>query len=183
MNLPNRLTLLRIVLVPVFIACFYLEPILSWWNWLAAGVFFVADMTDVIDGAIARKYDLVTNFGKLMDPIADKLLFCSAFIYLTANGSMSPLVCVIFIAREFIISGFRLIAVMNNRVIAANKLGKIKATIQVIAILFTLTENPVFSWFGIPFDRICMYAAVAFTVWSAADYMIKNWKEVVKSDC
>ena len=183
MNLPNRLTLIRIALVPVFIACFYLEPVFRYWNWLAAIVFFLADMTDIIDGAVARKYGLVTNFGKLMDPIADKLLFCSAFIYLTAAGSMSPLVCVIFIGREFIISGFRLIAVMNGAVIAAGKLGKIKATVQVIAILFTLTGNPVFSLIGIPFDRICMDVAVVFTIWSAVDYMVKNWKEVVHSGC
>ncbi len=178
LNLPNKLTILRILMVPVFIACFYLEPWLAWWDYLAAAVFFAADMTDIVDGYIARKHGLVTNFGKFMDPIADKLLFCSAFILLTSRGSLSPALCIIFIERELMISGFRLVCVQSGTVIAANWTGKLKSTLQVIAILAMLLRNPIFSAIDVPFDQILMWLAGAATIWSGLDYILRNRRAV-----
>ena len=174
MNLPNKLTLLRMALVPVFIACFYLDAILPWWNYLAAAVMFIASLTDVIDGRIARSRNLVTNFGKLMDPIADKLLFCSAFIMLTGRGWLPAIFTVLFIGREFIISGFRLVATNQGTVIAANWLGKAKTLFQCIGVLSMLLENPVFRLINFRFDLFCMCVAAVFTVWSCLDYILKN---------
>ena len=120
LNLPNRLTIFRMVLVPLMVAVFSFDHWLPWWNYLAAGIFFVADMTDIVDGYIARTRNMVTNFGKLMDPIADKLLFCSAFIMMTWNGMLNPILCIIFVGREIIVSGFRLVTAGSGKVIAAN---------------------------------------------------------------
>ena len=174
MNLPNKLTILRILLVPLFIACFFVEQWIPWWRYLAAAVFFVADMTDVLDGYIARKHNLVTNFGKLMDPMADKMLFCSAFVMLTWLGQLSPILTILFIGRELVISAFRLVTAAGGTVIAANWLGKLKSGLQVVAILDMLLENPIFSAVSFPMDQVLMVIAAFLTVWSAADYMIKN---------
>ena len=176
MNLPNKLTMLRIFLVPVFIACFYIKA--DFKNYIAAGIFLIAYFTDLLDGAYARKYNLVTEFGKFMDPIADKLLTSSAIIMLTANAMMSPIAAIIIIAREFIISGFRLVAVKSGIVIAASKLGKIKTVTQCIAITLILLKNPLFSLWNIPFDQIMLWFAVLMTIWSAVDYLIKNTKNL-----
>ena len=124
LNLPNRLTIFRMILVPVMVAFFSFEAWLPGWNYYAAAVFFLADMTDIVDGYIARKRNMVTNFGKFMDPIADKLLFCSAFIMLTANGMLNPILAIIFVGREIIVSGFRLVTANSGKVIAANWLGQ-----------------------------------------------------------
>lgn len=132
MNLPNKLTLTRIALVPFFIACFYMST--PYKNLIAAVVFTFAYLTDVFDGQIARKHNLITNFGKLMDPIADKLLTCSAFIMLVSFGMLSPIAAIIVISREFIISGFRLVAAGSGNVIAASWLGKTKTVSQFVAI-------------------------------------------------
>ena len=132
MNLPNRLTIFRMALVPLMVAVFSFDAWLDGWNYYAAAIFFLADMTDILDGSIARKRNLVTNFGKLMDPIADKLLFCSAFIMMTYNGMLNPILCIIFVGREIIVSGFRLVTAGSGKVIAANWLGKLKSTLQVI---------------------------------------------------
>ena len=174
MNLPNKLTILRILLVPLFIACFFVEQWFPKWRYLAAAVFFVADMTDVLDGYIARKHNLVTNFGKLMDPMADKMLFCSAFVMLTWLGQLSPILTILFIGRELVISAFRLVTAAGGTVIAANWLGKLKSGLQVVAILDMLLENPIFSAVSFPMDQVLMVIAAFLTVWSAADYMIKN---------
>lgn len=178
MNLPNRLTILRMLMVPLFIGSFYLHSLISWWNWLAAGIFFIADMTDIVDGYIARKRGLVTNFGKLMDPMADKLLMCSAFIMLTWLHKLPAVLCILFIMREIVISGFRLVTAASGTVIAANALGKIKTTLQVIGIIAMLLDNPIFCRWGIPFDSIVMVLACIFAVWSALDYIIRNRKAV-----
>ena len=142
MNLANKLTMLRIVLVVPFLACFYLP----WQSrmWIAAGIFLVAAVTDIIDGRYARKHGLVTNFGKLMDPIADKLLVCSAFIMLTAFDKLCPFATILFIAREFAVSGFRLVAAADGVVLAASKIGKAKTTLQCIAVVCLLLDNPIF---------------------------------------
>jgi len=174
MNLPNQLTILRMLVVPVFVASFFLAKRIDWWNYLAAGIFFVADMTDIVDGYIARTRNMITNFGKLMDPIADKLLFCSAFIMMTWNGMLSPILCIIFVGREIIVSGFRLVTASGGTVIAANWLGKLKSTLQVIAILWTLLGNPIFSRWNFAFDFGVMWTAAVFTIWSAVDYILAN---------
>ena len=174
MNLPNRLTIFRMLLVPLMVAAFSFEAWLPGWNYWAAGIFFVADMTDIVDGYIARKRNQITNFGKLMDPIADKLLFCSAFIMMTFNGMLNPILCIIFVGREIIVSGFRLVTANSGTVIAANWLGKLKSTLQVIAILATLLGNPIFSIWNFPFDFGVMCTAAVFTIWSAVDYIVAN---------
>lgn len=174
MNLPNRLTIFRMLLVPLMVTVFSFEAWLPGWNYWAAGIFFVADMTDIVDGYIARKRNQITNFGKLMDPIADKLLFCSAFIMMTYNGMLNPVLCIIFVGREIIVSGFRLVTANSGTVIAANWLGKLKSTLQVIAILATLLGNPIFSIWNFPFDFGVMCTAAVFTIWSAVDYIVAN---------
>lgn len=188
MNLPNKLTMARIFAIPVFIACFYLPD----WSFtvlgaeiyvkhlIAAGIFILAYVTDTLDGRIARKYDLVTDFGKLMDPIADKLLTAACMIMLIGRGLMSicdfllPIFTVIVIAREFLVSGMRLVAASHGTVMAAGVLGKIKTTVQSIALPIVLIAGPVCRAVHVPFDFISMVAAVFFTVWSGVDYIVKN---------
>ncbi len=177
-NLPNRLTLVRMLLVPLFIASCTLQAWIPWWEILAAAVFLIAALTDVADGHIARSRGLITNFGKLMDPIADKLLFCSAFVMLTWLNRLSPILCILFIGREFVISGFRLVTAASGSIIAASNLGKAKTVLQAVAIVAMLLDNPVFGNWGVPFDGIVTVLAAVFTVWSAADYIRKNRKAV-----
>ena len=135
MNLPNKLTVLRIIMVPFFVF-FMLTDVGGAANkWIALAIFAVASLTDLLDGKIARKYNLVTNFGKFMDPLADKLLVCSAMICLIPSGKLAAEIVIIIIAREFIISGFRLVASDNGIVIAASYWGKFKTTFQMIMII------------------------------------------------
>ena len=173
LNLPNQLTVFRMLMVPIFIACFYLHPLISWWNWLAAAVFFIADITDVIDGYIARKHGLVTNFGKLMDPMADKILSGAAMIMLTAFGMLSPIATILTISREFVISGFRMVYAQKNVIIAAGKLGKLKTMTQFIGVTLMLCGNPLFQLINVPFDQIVVWLSVALAVWSCIDYIVK----------
>ena len=175
-NPANQLTMTRIFLVPVFVACFYLRSLIDWWNILAAAVFLIANITDILDGRYARKHNLCSDFGRLMDPMADKLLQASAFILLQAFFGMSPILTLIFIGRELIVSAFRLVTAQKGAVIAASWLGKTKTLVQAVAVIAVLLENPIFSLINVPFDQICLYAAAFFTVWSGADYLIKNWK-------
>ena len=182
MNPANKATLLRILLVPVFVACFYINSFIA--HLIACAIFVFASLTDVWDGWYARKHDLVTDFGKLMDPMADKLLFCTAYIMLCSVGKVSGILCstgrvsglltVIFVARELIISAFRLIAVEKGVVIAAGKLGKLKTLLQCFSIVLLLLDNPLFRLIGVPMDQIVTYLAALFTVWSCVDYIIKN---------
>ena len=182
MNLPNKLTLVRIALIPVFVLLMYFENL--WCQLAAALIFIAASITDYLDGEIARKNNLVTNFGKFADPIADKMLVMSAFIMLVAQGRMPAWVCIIFLAREFAVSGFRLVAAGGGKVIAAGMLGKIKTVTQMIAavalILFVpcnRTMDAMLGWFG-DFGQvianIMMYVMTVMTVWSGADYIYKN---------
>ena len=182
-NLPNKLTLIRIALIPVFVVLMYFEK--SLWCQLAAAVVFIgASITDYLDGNIARKNNLVTNFGKFADPIADKMLVMSAFIMLVAQGRMPAWVCIIFLSREFAVSGFRLVAVGGGKVIAAGMLGKIKTVTQMIAavalILFVPTTKQIaamLGWFGDVgqvIANVMMYVMTFMTVWSGADYIYKN---------
>lgn len=171
MNLPNKLTTLRMLLIPVFIACFYLPWRANYG--IAAVVFVLAYITDILDGQLARKHNIVTDYGKLMDPIADKLLSSAAFIMLVAKGMMSPIAAIIIIGREFLISGFRLVAAGHGNVIAANWLGKVKTVTQCIAISMLLIW-PYFPT-GVPrLDQIMLWISVFFTIWSGLDYLLKN---------
>ena len=172
MNLPNRLTLIRIALVPLFIACFYIEAPSA--IYVACGIFIAAFLTDIADGYLARSRNQITDFGKLMDPIADKLLAASALIMLTANGILNPIAAIIIIAREFLISGFRLVATGKGVVIAASWLGKIKTTTQAVALVLVMLSTPIRAWLGFKLDVIMVWISVFFTVISAVDYIRKN---------
>lgn len=174
MNLPNKLTILRIILVPVFVACFYLP--VAGAMYIAAAVFVVAYFTDMLDGYIARKYNLITDFGKLMDPMADKLLTAAAMIMLTARGLCSPVATFLTIGRELVISAFRLVSATQGVVIAAGKIGKLKTLTQFIGIVLILLGNPVFNRIGVPFDQIVIWISVVLAVWSCIDYIVKNLK-------
>ena len=174
MNLPNKLTILRIILVPVFVACFYLP--VEGAMYIAAAVFVVAYFTDMLDGYISRKYNLITDFGKLMDPMADKLLTAAAMIMLTAYGLCSPIATFLTIGRELVISAFRLVSATQGVVIAAGKIGKLKTLTQFIGIVLILLGNPLFNRIGVPFDQIVIWISVVLAVWSCTDYIVKNLK-------
>ena len=174
MNLPNKLTILRIILVPVFVACFYLP--VEGAMYIAAAVFVVAYFTDMLDGYIARKYNLITDFGKLMDPMADKLLTAAAMIMLTAYGLCSPIATFLTIGRELVISAFRLVSATQGVVIGAGKIGKLKTLTQFIGIVLILLGNPLFNRIGVPFDQIVIWISVVLAVWSCTDYIVKNLK-------
>ncbi len=174
MNLPNKLTMFRVILIPFFIV-FLLVPITPVDKWIALGIFIVASLTDLLDGYIARKYNLVTNFGKFMDPLADKLLVCSALICLIELDRIPSWMVIIIIAREFVISGFRLIASDNGVVIAASYWGKFKTTFQMIAVCLMIADIEALAMVTL----IVTWIAVILTVVSLVDYLIKN-KDVMK---
>ena len=174
MNLPNKLTLFRVILIPFFVF-FLLVDITLYDKYIALGIFIIASLTDLLDGKIARKYNLVTNFGKFMDPLADKLLVCSALICLVALDRIPAWMVIVIIAREFIISGFRLIASDNGIVIAASYWGKFKTTFQMVMICLMIAD---IAAIGILTD-IVMWVAVVLTVVSLVDYLVKN-KDVMK---
>ncbi len=177
MNLPNKLTILRVILIPFFVF-FLLAPYFEGYgNFIAVAIFIIASITDFLDGYLARRDYLVTNFGKFMDPLADKLLVCSALICLVETGQLPAWVVVIIISREFIISGFRLIASDNGVVIAASYWGKFKTVSQMfmVIVLILNIQHVVFQVAGVAL----MWIAVALTVISLIDYIIKN-KDVLK---
>ena len=177
MNLPNKLTLFRVVLIPFFVF-FLLAPYFEeYGNYIAVAIFIVASITDFLDGKIARKYNLVTNFGKFMDPLADKLLVCSALICLIQLELIPAWVVIIIIAREFIISGFRLVAQDNGVVIAASYWGKFKTAFQMLTVIVLILNipNKVFTILG----TVLIYVSLALTVISLIDYIAKN-KDVLK---
>ncbi len=177
MNLPNKLTMFRVILIPFFVF-FLLAPYFDGYgNWIAAAIFIVASLTDMLDGKIARKYNLVTNFGKFMDPLADKLLVSAAMICLIEKGKLAAWIVIVIISREFIISGFRLIASDNGVVIAASYWGKFKTVFQMLMVIVLILNipNPVFDLLG----TVLTYLALILTVVSLVDYIIKN-KNVLK---
>ena len=172
MNLPNKLTILRTLMIPVFLFFLLTDCAGDYSKWIAVVVFILASLTDFLDGHIARKYNLVTNFGKFMDPLADKLLVCSAMIALVGMHRLSSIVAIIIIAREFIISGFRLIAADNGVVIAASYWGKFKTTFQMIAVILMIVDLPVLHILTVA----CTWIALVLTVVSLVDYIAKNHK-------
>lgn len=189
MNLPNKLTIFRVILIVPFVVLLLgsfhewgliraiFGGIMEYVNGIAVAIFIIASLTDLLDGKIARKYNMVTNFGKFMDPLADKLLVCSAMICLVEMGKIPAWIVIIIIAREFIISGFRLVASDNGVVIAASYWGKFKTVFQMIMVIVLMLDidHPFFYWLGIAL----IYVSLALTLISLADYIAKN-KNVLK---
>ena len=180
MNLPNKLTVFRVILIPVFVV-FMLVPDIPGAKWYALFFFCLASVTDFFDGYLARKNNLVTDFGKFMDPLADKLLICSALIALCSNGRFPAWIVIIIIAREFTISGFRLIASDNGRVISASMWGKVKTVIQMFAVIMLIMDLNNVSGTGSTGDGVIyvieqcfIYLALVLTVVSLIDYIVKN---------
>ena len=166
MNLPNKLTLLRIILIPVFMVVLY-------WgfpgaNYVALAIFIVASFTDLLDGKIARKYNLITDFGKFADPLADKMLVTAAMIWFVENGQMPGWALLIVILREFAVSGLRMVASDKGRVIAAGWSGKVKTASTMVCIVIMFLPIPAaLNW-------ACIAVIVATTIWSGVEYFIKN---------
>lgn len=181
MNLPNKLTILRAIMIPFFLVFLYMSVMeghdFGWFKWVALGVFIAESLTDMLDGKIARKYNLVTNFGKFMDPLADKLLVCSALIALSDIGRMPAWIVIVIIARDFIISGFRLVAAEKGVVIAAGWSGKIKTTVQMIMVCFLVADLGGKVFYVI--DQVLIYLALVLTIVSLLDYLVHN-KAVLK---
>lgn len=179
MNLPNKLTISRVIMIPFFV--FFLLADLDGLHdgmqkYIAAAIFIIASLTDWFDGYLARKNNLVTNFGKFMDPLADKLLVCSALICLTAKNQLAAWIVIVIISREFIISGFRLLASDNGVVIAASYWGKFKTAFQMIMIIMLILD---FSNKYIQrITAVATYIAVALTIISLIDYLVKNRKVI-----
>ncbi len=174
MNLPNKLTVMRMLAVPAFVVLMLIPvngvPCEGWCKWTALAVFIIAALTDLLDGRIARKYQLVTNFGKFMDPLADKLLVCSALICLVELSRMPAWAAIVIISREFVISGIRLIAADDGVVIAASRWGKYKTTFQMIMVGFMIGNLRIFDLL----TALLMWIALALTVISMIDYIAKN---------
>lgn len=170
MNLPNKLTLFRVFLIPVYVFFQMTEYAGEYSKWIALFVFCIASLTDFFDGYLARKNNLVTNFGKFMDPLADKLLVCSALICFTELKRLSAYVVIIIVAREFIISGFRLIAAEQGSVIAASYWGKFKTVSHMLMIILLIIDIPQLAICV----NIVIVIAVILTVVSLLDYIIKN---------
>ncbi|MCF8564825.1 CDP-diacylglycerol--glycerol-3-phosphate 3-phosphatidyltransferase [Alicyclobacillus tolerans] len=184
MNLANRITIARIFLVPVVI--FLLLIRYNFWSVtinhrtttgseiIAAFVFIVVASTDALDGYIARKRQLITNFGKFLDPLADKLLISAVLISLVEMHRLSAWVAILIISREFAVTGLRLVAAAEGTVLAASKLGKLKTVTQIVAIVALIINNFPFSFVGFDFDTIMVYVMVLITLASGIDYFIKN---------
>ncbi|WP_207941924.1 CDP-diacylglycerol-glycerol-3-phosphate 3-phosphatidyltransferase [Enterococcus sp. DIV2402] len=185
MNLPNKLTVLRILMIPIFILILAI-PSLDWGtlsigsvnlsvtHLVATIIFAIASFTDWLDGYIARAQGLVTNFGKFADPLADKMLVMTAFIMLVELGKAPAWVVAIIICRELAVTGLRLLLVEGGEVMAAAWPGKIKTATQMLAIIFLLIDNVPFNLIGVPVDQILLYICLIFTIYSGVDYFAKN---------
>ena len=170
MNTPNKLTMLRIILIPFFVV-FLLGNFSTWSKWMALAIFVIASLTDMLDGYLARRDNLVTNFGKFMDPLADKLLVCSAMICMIPLGKLQAWFVIVIIAREFIISGFRLVAADNDIVIAASYWGKFKTVSQMFMLILLIAD------LGGAFNMIAqvlIWVSLVLTIVSLIDYIAKN---------
>lgn len=190
MNLPNKITVSRILLIPVFVIIMMIEmestvqlfgAEIPLNHFIGALIFIFASATDWVDGYYARKLNLVTNFGKFLDPLADKLLVSAALILLVELGLAPAWVVIIIISREFAVTGLRLILAGQGEVVAANQLGKIKTWTQIVAISALLLHNTIFTMMGVPFDDIMLYISLFFTVWSGWDYFWLNRRVLLDS--
>ncbi|WML43771.1 CDP-diacylglycerol--glycerol-3-phosphate 3-phosphatidyltransferase [Neobacillus sp. PS3-40] len=184
MNLPNKITVSRILLIPIFLIIMLvpfkwgyvhlLGTYLPVTHLVGGLIFILASATDWVDGYLARKYHLVTNMGKFLDPLADKLLVSAALIVLVELGYAPSWIVIIIISREFAITGLRLLLAGAGEVVAANMLGKVKTWAQIVAISALLLHNIIFKAISLPFDQIALYIALIFTIWSGWDYFAKN---------
>lgn len=184
MNLPNKLTLFRICLIPFMVIAYYIKQLheimiiasvdFTLANLIVLVIFCIASFTDFLDGYLARKNNLITTFGKFMDPLADKVLVLAALMIMLESNKIPGWVVTIILAREFLVTGIRLVAVGENNVIAASKLGKLKTISQMIMIIVVLLNNYPFSLINIPMDTILIYIACILTLVSGIDYFIKN---------
>lgn len=175
MNTANRVTLIRIALIPVFLF-FFLTDFIPYSNYIAVAVFLLAAVTDSVDGHIARKYNQITNFGKFIDPLADKILVMSALVGMVQFGQISALAVIIIIAREFMVTGLRIVAISSGRVIAAAPSGKLKTVVQIVVIAVVMTAS---SWIeAVAYLDIVLecliWLMVLITVYSGAEYIVKN---------
>lgn len=188
MNLANKITLARVFLVPVvmvfllirydFGSVTFFGITITYAEIIATCVFIVAASTDGLDGYIARKRKIVTNFGKFMDPLADKLLITAALVSLVERGSIEGWMAIVIIGREFAVTGLRLVAAAEGQVIAASKLAKLKTLTQIIALVAVMLNNFPFAIIGFPFDVLAMWVAVVMTILSGIDYFVKNWNVI-----
>lgn len=175
MNLPNKITIIRVIAVPFFVVLFNLN-----YAFPAAILFCIASATDALDGYIARKRGLVTNFGKIMDPLADKIIVIAAFILLVQSGKIPGWMIIVILAREFIVAGLRTVAAVDGIVIAAGIWGKLKTATQMLAIPFLIVDNWPFEMIGIHVDQILLWLCVALTVISGIEYIYKNRRIFLK---
>ncbi len=168
MNLPNKLTVLRIIAVPFFIVAYMMQ-----WYWTAFILFILASLTDMLDGKIARARNLITNFGKIMDPLADKILVYSALCLFVENDTIPAWSLIIILAREFVVAGMRTVAASEGIVIAAGMSGKIKTVLQMIAvIILIIAVGPVPQLFKV--GMLIFWASLIMTVYSGTEYVLKN---------
>ncbi|MCL1788492.1 MAG: CDP-diacylglycerol--glycerol-3-phosphate 3-phosphatidyltransferase [Defluviitaleaceae bacterium] len=175
MNLPNKITLARILLIPAFLVIYLAAPFPALANaWVALVLFVIAASTDALDGYLARRLNLVSNFGKLIDPLADKMLVCAVLIAFTYVGAVPAWATILIVVREFYISGFRQLALEQNFVMAATGLGKLKTIFQITLIVYILLPFPFDLLVFTPVTYGLIIVAVVFTIWSAADYTFKN---------
>ncbi|RHW39576.1 CDP-diacylglycerol--glycerol-3-phosphate 3-phosphatidyltransferase [Lysinibacillus yapensis] len=191
MNIPNKITVSRIFLIPIFVIVILFDFDWGTMNFIgaempvnhfvAAIIFIIASCTDWVDGYYARKYNLVTNLGKFLDPLADKLLVAAAFIVLVELGMAPSWIIIIILSREFAVTGLRAILAGEGEVVAASQLGKIKTWAQIVAISSLLLHNTIFTLINIPFDTIALYVALIFTVWSGWEYFYLNRRVFVNS--
>lgn len=191
MNLPNKITISRILMIPIFMIVM-LVPF-SWGDIRLLGadmpvthlvgalIFIIASTTDWVDGYYARKYNLVTNLGKFLDPLADKLLVSAALVVLVDLELAASWIVIVIISREFAVTGLRLVLAGGGEVVAANMLGKIKTWAQIVAISALLLHNIIFELVSIPFDDIALWVAMFFTIWSGWDYFVKNKRVFLSS--
>ena len=177
MNLPNKITIFRMCMIPFFLM-FFMNDTIPYGNWISLAIFVVACLSDAVDGHLARKYNLVTNFGKFMDPLADKLLVCTALLCFVERGTLNLIVAVVIVAREFIISGFRTVAAEGGLVLAASYWGKFKTATQMVMCCLLIVHLE-FGWFLI-LEAVFIWASFALTVISMLDYLIKN-KSVINT--
>ena len=168
MNTPNKLTIARVIMIPFFVAFLMYDITGAADKWIALAIFVVASLTDTLDGYLARKHNLVTNFGKFMDPLADKLLVVSAMLWFIESGQMPAWAVLIVVAREFAVTGLRLVAVDNGRVIAAGWSGKVKTASTMVCICIMLLSIP--AWL----NTVCVAVIVVTTLYSGVEYFVKN---------
>lgn len=179
MNLPNKLTVARVCMVPLFMIALMMNTDGS--RIVATVIFALASLTDMLDGQIARKYNLITNFGKLMDPLADKILTAAAMVCLVQLGDLAAWIVVIILFREYAITGLRSVAASENIVIAAGPWGKIKTVCQMFALMLLMLKPQIMALCGIDLGLILMYVALALTVYSGIDYVVKLNKQITWS--